>query len=167
MIKKIYPFNKNNKLYLLSQPSYLIGYKGKTRKGRVRMKQLLDEQQAVTEALSHWCDHLSNKQLENLVQLYEPSAVLLPTLADNMITNHQDRLAYFTLLMQNPNFKVEVEESNVRIVSDVAINSGFYTFSFDKDGNRVKIPSRFTFIYKKKPTGWMIIDHHSSQIPQS
>lgn len=130
------------------------------------MTKLSDEKQAVTQALNHWCTHLSSNKLENLVQLYEPCAVLLPTLADTMIKNHQDRMAYFTALMQNPNLKVEVEESNVRIVSDVAINSGFYTFSFDKDGNRVKIPSRFTFIYKKKSNEWMIIEHHSSQIPQ-
>lgn len=134
--------------------------------GVVRMTQILDEKQAVTQAFNQWCSYLSNNKLKNLVQLYEPSAILLPTLADNMIKNQQDRWVYFTTLMQNPNLKVAIDESHVRIVSDVAINSGLYTFSFDKDGNRVEIPSRFTFIYKKKPTGWMIIEHHSSQIPQ-
>lgn len=130
------------------------------------MTQLSDEMQAITQALSQWCNYLSKYEVENLVQLYDPCAVLLPTLAENMIKNQEDRWAYFTMLMQNPNLNVEVNESHVRIVSDIAINSGFYTFSFDKDGNRMEIPSRFTFIYKKKPTGWMIIDHHSSQIPK-
>ncbi len=130
------------------------------------MTQPFNNTHAVEEAFHLWCAYFSAKKLENLISLYEPSAILLPTLADNIIKNHEDRLAYFANLMKNPKLRVTVIESHIRLINDIAINSGFYTFSFEKDGQLVEIPSRFTFIYKKKSTGWMILDHHSSQMPQ-
>ncbi len=136
------------------------------RENKEIMTQPFNDTYAVEEAFHLWCAHFSAKKLESLISLYEPSAILLPTLADNIIKNHEDRLAYFANLMKNPKLRVTVIESHIRLINDIAINSGFYTFSFEKDGQLVEIPSRFTFIYKKKSTGWMILDHHSSQMPQ-
>ena len=56
----------------------------------------------------------------------------------------------------------KIDESNVRIYDQLAINSGSYTFAF-KDGSSVQ--ARFTFVYQWDGESWMIIEHHSSKMP--
>ena len=57
----------------------------------------------------------------------------------------------------------QIDESNVRIFNDLAINSGIYTFKF-ADGSSVK--ARFTYVYKQDGANWLITEHHSSQMPE-
>ncbi len=56
-----------------------------------------------------------------------------------------------------------IDEANVRVFGQVAINSGIYTFTF-KDGAVVQ--ARFTFVYRWNGSRWMIVEHHSSQMPE-
>jgi hypothetical protein len=55
----------------------------------------------------------------------------------------------------------------------LAANDGYYTFEFTKMENgeptNVVKRARYSFIYRKDPrTGkWMIIDHHSSALPNA
>ena len=56
-----------------------------------------------------------------------------------------------------------MDESNVRRFGDIAINSGVYTFTF-KDG--VSVQARFTYVYQWDGERWMIIEHHSSAMPE-
>jgi hypothetical protein len=51
----------------------------------------------------------------------------------------------------------------VRVFGQIAINSGIYTFSFN-DGASVQ--ARYTFVYRWNGERWMIIEHHSSQMPE-
>ena len=53
----------------------------------------------------------------------------------------------------------------IRVYGDMAINSGYYTFSYVKDGETKTIPARYSFVYVKGTTGWLIVDHHSSAMP--
>jgi len=46
-----------------------------------------------------------------------------------------------------------------------AINTGYYTFSYVKDGETKTIPARYSFVYVKSDRGWLIVDHHSSAMP--
>jgi hypothetical protein len=57
----------------------------------------------------------------------------------------------------------KINESNVRIFDDIAINSGVYTFTF-KDV--VSVQARFTYVYRWNGQRWMIIEHHSSAMPE-
>lgn len=122
--------------------------------------------QMLQQTLDKWCAYLSNHDLSKLIALYESEAILLPTLADTIIQTQADRWAYFERLMQNPQLKVILNQSQFKVIDNVAVSSGFYTFSFEREGEIIEIPSRFTFIYRRIPTGWQIIDHHSSQVPQ-
>jgi hypothetical protein len=53
----------------------------------------------------------------------------------------------------------------VREFGDIAINTGFYTFSEVVGGDRVERPSRFSFTYRLRDGEWLIVDHHSSRVP--
>ena len=57
----------------------------------------------------------------------------------------------------------KIDESKVRTFADMAINSGVYTFTF-KEG--VTVQARFTFVYRWNGQRWMIVEHHSSAMPE-
>ena len=54
---------------------------------------------------------------------------------------------------------------DIRGYGNSAINTGYYTFSYVKDGEAKTIPARYSFTYVKNGDRWMIADHHSSAIP--
>ena len=48
---------------------------------------------------------------------------------------------------------------------DTAVNTGYYTFSYVKDGETKSLPARYSFTYVKRGDAWLIVDHHSSAVP--
>jgi hypothetical protein len=53
----------------------------------------------------------------------------------------------------------------VRVYGNTAVNTGYYTFSYTKDGETKTIPARYSFTYVKDGDTWVIVDHHSSSVP--
>jgi hypothetical protein len=54
-----------------------------------------------------------------------------------------------------------------RLVGDVAIISGAYTFADVKDGERSNIrPARYSIVFQRLDGAWLIVDHHSSRVPE-
>ena len=47
--------------------------------------------------------------------------------------------------------------------ASVISNSGIYTFTSGVDGSTVM--ARFTYVYEKIDGEWLILSHHSSQMP--
>jgi uncharacterized protein (TIGR02246 family) len=124
------------------------------------------ETATVQAAYKEWRDALSSGKPEQIVGLYDDDAVLVATLANEPITTDEGRLAYFTKLMKKKNLKVTPQSEIIRFEgSDIAINTGLYTFSFTQNGKKVKVPARFTFVYEKDDGKWEIEDHHSSMLP--
>ena len=118
---------------------------------------------ATTQA---WIDAMSSHDLERVVALYDPEAVLWgtrsPTLRDNPATVRD----YFNILKTvPPSYKAVMGEQRIRIYGDIAINTGTYTFSEDRDGKPISRPARFSFVYRNRDGRWLIVDHHSSAVP--
>ena len=121
----------------------------------------------VQNAFNNWRSAISSEDPQKIVDLYEKDAVLLATLAEKPIKSQEDRLSYFKTLTANPNLKATVNEEYVRVLDDnTALVSGIYTFSFDKDGKTTEIPARYSFVFEKINDKWMIVEHHSSQMPK-
>ena len=109
-----------------------------------------------------WNNALQTGDPKNVVALYESNAILLPTVSNQVRHNHTEIEDYFVhFLAKGPQGKID--ESNVRTFGDIAINSGVYTFTF-KDGSVVQ--ARFSFVYRWNGEHWMIIEHHSSAMPE-
>ncbi len=64
-----------------------------------------------------------------------------------------------------PGHKVTFGEQLIRIYGNTAINTGYYTFSYMKDGETKTLPARYSFVYVKRGGKWVIVDHHSSAMP--
>ena len=109
-----------------------------------------------------WNNALQTGDPNKVAELYEPNAILLPTVSNKVRHNHEEIADYFVhFLAKGPEGKVD--ESNVRTFGDIAINSGVYTFTF-KDGSSVQ--ARFSYDYRWNGQDWRIIEHHSSAMPE-
>ena len=61
----------------------------------------------------------------------------------------------------------EFEDPNIRVYGgDTAVNTGYYTFSYEKDGATKSLPARYSFTLVKRDGEWQIVDHHSSAMPK-
>ena len=109
-----------------------------------------------------WNQALQTGDPKKVTLLYENDGILLPTISNQVRHNHDEIEDYFThFLAKGP--RGEINESNIRIFGDIAINSGVYTFTF-KDSTSVS--ARFTFVYRWSQERWMIVEHHSSSMPE-
>lgn len=116
----------------------------------------------ITSLFDEWNSTLQTGDPKAVAALYESNGILLPTVSNKVRHNHNEIEDYFIqFLAKGP--KGRIDEANVRTFGDIAINSGVYTFSF-KDSSTVQ--ARFTFVYRWNGTRWMIVEHHSSQMPE-
>jgi uncharacterized protein (TIGR02246 family) len=120
----------------------------------------------VMAAAAKWTEAFSDGTPDRIVALYEKDAVLWGTLSprrrDDIEGIRDYMVAAFAAL---PDRKVVFGDQLVRIYGDTAINTGYYTFSFSRDGQPKVLPARYSIVYQKRPDGWMIVDHHSSAMP--
>ncbi len=116
----------------------------------------------ITALFDEWNNALQTGDPKKVAALYETNGILLPTVSNKVRHNHEEIEDYFVhFCAKGPVGKID--EANVRTFGPIAINSGVYTFSF-KDGAVVQ--ARFTFVYRWNGQRWMIIEHHSSQMPE-
>ena len=124
----------------------------------------------VAAATRAWIDGMASHDPERVVALYAPDAVLWGTTSPSIRDNPAAIRDYFNLLTRvPPDYKGILGEQRIRVYGDVAINTGTYTFigpARDAAGNALRRPARFSFVYHKRGGRWLIVDHHSSAMPQ-
>lgn len=116
----------------------------------------------ITALFNEWNNALQTGNPRKVAALYETNGILVPTVSNKVRHNPEEIEDYFVhFLAKGPAGKID--EANVRIFGQLAINSGAYTFTF-KDG--AVVHARFTFVYRWNGERWMIVEHHSSQMPE-
>lgn len=116
----------------------------------------------IAALFEEWNTALQTGEPRNVTALYESNAILLPTISNQVRHNHEEIEDYFIhFLAKGP--KGVINESNIRTFGNIAINSGIYTFTFS-DGNSVQ--ARFTYVYRWNGQRWLIVEHHSSALPE-
>jgi len=116
----------------------------------------------ISTLFEEWNEAIQSGSPETVTALYEYNAILLPTVSNKVRHNHKEIEDYFShFLAKKPVGKIN--ESNIRIFGDIAINSGIYTFTLN-EGNPVT--ARYTYVYRWNGQQWKIIEHHSSQMPE-
>ena len=112
--------------------------------------------------IDKWNLALQTREPAKVVELYADNAILIPTVSNIVRHNHEEIQDYFThFLQKGPKF--EIHETNIRIFGKLAVNSGTYTVTFDDDS---LAKARFTFVYENINHCWLIIEHHSSVMPE-
>ena len=120
----------------------------------------------VGAATQAWIDGMNSHNAERVVALYDAEAVLWGTRSSALRDTPATVRDYFKILQTVPSsYKVVLGEQRIRIYGDIAINTGTYAFSEDRDGKPITRPARFSFVYRNRDGRWLIVDHHSSAVP--
>ncbi len=118
----------------------------------------------ILQLFTEWNQALQTGNPDEVVKLYAENAILLPTLSDRVRHSHAEFRDYFVHFLPNGP-QGSIDEANVRIFGDIAINSGVYTFRFAR-GPFESVQARFTYVYQWTGSRWLIIEHHSSGMPE-
>jgi len=101
-----------------------------------------------------------------VLPLYSDDAVLWGTLSPTVRADRAALRDYFvTAFKVLPGLKVAFGDQLIRVYGDTAVNTGYYTFSYVRDGETRSLPARYSFTYVKSGDNWFIVDHHSSAMP--
>lgn len=122
----------------------------------------------IRSAQQSWATAVQNKDIQELMSLYAPNAVLKPTLSNAIRRTPEAIRSYFVgdeklndVGFLNGNIsEVNFLESEPKLFGDVAIDTGIYGFT--KQGGMIVI-AHFTFCYQKNSDGkTLIVTQHSS-----
>ncbi|ADH87180.1 SgcJ/EcaC family oxidoreductase [Desulfurivibrio alkaliphilus] len=122
--------------------------------------------QEISALFDAWNEAIQSGDPDRVTALYAFNGILLPTVSNQVRHNHAEIRDYFVhFLAKKP--KGTINESNIRVYNDIAINSGVYTFDFSPpDGEPFSVTGRFTYVYQWFGDHWLIIEHHSSMMPE-
>lgn len=114
-----------------------------------------------------WNNALQTGDASTVAAYYANDAVLLPMVSNKMRTDGEGIREYFGyFLALQPNARID--ENNITINGNIAINAGVYTFTVTKKGQEQEIQARYSFVYERQNDGeWLIINHHSSAMPET
>src|SRR5512134_758473 len=111
----------------------------------------------VAAATAKWGELFVDDNPDIIVALYDKEAVLWGTLSPKVRNTPELVREYFVGAYKAlPGHKVRFGEQLIRVYGDTAINTGYYTVSFVKDGETKDIPARFSFTYVKRGDKWLI-----------
>lgn len=124
------------------------------------------DKEDVAAATAKWAEVFTDDNPDPILALYDKEAVMWGTLSP---TRRDDPAAirdYFVKAFKAlPGHKVTFGDQLIRVYGNTAINTGYYTFSFVKDGEAKSLPARYSFVYVKRNGDWKIVDFHSSKLP--
>ena len=126
----------------------------------------------VAETTDTWLDTVtsgSEEVVDEVVALYAEDGLLWGTVSEQVRDTPAEIRDYFEYFAKLPELSVSSYKGCVRMYDEnLAINSGYYTFTYNKDGQTKEVPARYSFTYHKDGNNqWEIIEHHSSALPEA
>jgi uncharacterized protein (TIGR02246 family) len=126
----------------------------------------LPSQDEIAGLFDQWNAALATGNPGNVADLYAPNAVLLPTLSNQIRTNRAEIVDYFTHLLESKT-RGRIDRAIITVIDpQAAINTGIYTVALTQDGQPQNLQARYTFAYQKQNGNWLIVNHHSSKMPE-
>ena len=122
----------------------------------------------VAAATASWARALGEDDPDKVLPLYAEGAVLWGTLSPTVRADRAALRDYFVGAFKVlPGLKVAFGDQLIRVYGDTAVNTGYYTFSFTRDGETKTLPARYSLTFVKNGDRWLIVDHHSSALPST
>jgi uncharacterized protein (TIGR02246 family) len=126
-----------------------------------------DPREDAFEMADDWAAAFNTGNVEKIVALYAPEALVLGTVSPSLARTPDDLRKYFSASSAAKS-QVKLGEKAVAVLSNDAVAmTGFYEFSRPAGGKEVVTPARFTFIMVRRDGGWKIVHHHSSVRPKA
>lgn len=120
----------------------------------------------VAAATDVWRAAYDSRDPNRITALYAADAALWGTTLKAIATTPVAVAEYFKDAPARPDARVVFGEQRIRVYGDLALNSGAYTFVGVRDGKPTSSPARFSLAFRKQEGKWLIVDHHSSRLPQ-
>jgi uncharacterized protein (TIGR02246 family) len=119
----------------------------------------------VTSATRAWAAAYDSRDPRQILALYAPDAVFWGTGSPTLRDTPELIAEYFRSVPNQPNGRVELGPFTVRVWGDTAASTGSYTFTDLRNGQPIRRPARFSFMFHMVAGRWLIVDHHSSAVP--
>lgn len=117
--------------------------------------------------LKTWIQAIEQGDLDKVVALYAPNAILIPTFADKILDSPQKIRSYFRQMLKREGLSITLDSAREqRLGADRAIVSGFYTWRYMAEGQAQTRRARFTFVVAPGSSA-PILHQHSSLCPGS
>lgn len=115
-----------------------------------------------------WNAALQTGDPKKVADRYAPDAVLLPTVSNEIRTDRAEIVDYFEHFLPNKPVAKKVETYINVLDSNSAIDAGAYdiTLTDPKTGEKRVVEARYTYEYEKRDGKWLIVNHHSSVMPE-
>ena len=120
----------------------------------------------VAAATDDWRAAYDSRDPKRITVLYAADAALWGTNLKAIAVTPAAVAEYFKDAPARPDARVVFGEQNIRVYGDLALNSGTYTFNGVRDGKPTTALARFSIAFRKQEGKWLIVDHHSSRLPQ-
>ncbi|MEU5632746.1 SgcJ/EcaC family oxidoreductase [Streptomyces rishiriensis] len=115
-----------------------------------------------------WNAALRTGDAEVVADRYAKDAVLLPTVSNKVRTDRAGIVDYFEHFLRNKPVGKKVRTIVNVLDADSALDTGVYEFTLTDPGTGKKrvVQARYTYEYEKRGGTWLIVNHHSSAMPE-
>lgn len=116
-------------------------------------------------ALHTWAATVATRDVEAILALYAPNAILVPTLSNEVRDCQDSRREYFRNFLANEGLVCDIQIFKKRVshkLSTVVVG-GLYVFHYREGDSAVSVPARFLFTFEQIDGRWLITGHHSSR----
>jgi uncharacterized protein (TIGR02246 family) len=120
----------------------------------------------IQSLFADWNAALATGDAQKVADRYAPNAVLLPTVSNQVRSTRAEIVDYFEHFLQNKPSGTILDSHIAVLNADDAIDAGTYRFALTKDGKPTTVDARYTFVYEKIDGKWLIVNHHSSAMPE-
>lgn len=123
-----------------------------------------DQRLAISHpVIDQWLRGVNAHSIEEVCALYDPEAILLPTLSGVICDSPAQIRNYFESFLRRPKLSATLTSCYVQQYSEIKIDSGIYQFEWEDrtSGTVSSTSARFTFVIRNH----LIVEHHSSMTP--
>lgn len=115
-------------------------------------------------ALYQWAATVATRNVDRVLELYAPDAILVPTLSNEVRDCEDSRRSYFENFLANDGLVCDIEVFKKRVSRKLGtvVVGGLYTFALRENGSQRIVPARFLFTFEQIDDRWLITGHHSS-----
>jgi uncharacterized protein (TIGR02246 family) len=116
-----------------------------------------------------WNAALQTGDSAEVADLYAKNAILLPTVSNQVRKDRAEIVDYFDHFLQNKPVGKKIDTIVSVLDDNSAVDTGVYEFTLtDHDtGEKRLVEARYTYMYEKIGGKWLIVNHHSSAMPES
>lgn len=115
-------------------------------------------------ALYGWAATVATRDVDKVLELYAPDAILVPTLSNQVRDCDDSRRNYFENFLANDGLMCDIQVFKKRVSRKLGtvVVGGLYTFVYREGGEQRVVPARFLFTFERIDDEWLITGHHSS-----